>query len=368
LHNHTNTSMASAGNNGNNETKGESFEYAMCIANGIVVPMTVLAANELGILDIIAEAGRDAKLTASEVVSKMAAVNKNNASIMVDRILRLLATHSIVDCTIGSSSHRRYSLNSVSNYFVRNQNGVSLSHLMSLHHDKSRIQCWFELKDTVLEGGVPFDRANNGTSVFEYYSRNPKLTEVFSLAMYSLSTILTEALLNCYKGFQEVKQLVDVGGGFGDSAKAITSKYPHITAINFDLPHVIKQAPPIPGVEHIGGDMFESVPKGEAIFMKSVLHDWSDDHCLRLLKNCYEAVPAEGKVIVVDMVIPTVGVETNTAAKMTAVADVLMMTVTQGGKERTQDEFMALATKAGFRRTSFKCSIFSAIWVIEFYK
>ncbi|CAN1144573.1 Caffeic acid 3-O-methyltransferase [Linum perenne] len=359
-----------AGNTNNmNEKKVENFEHALCIANGIVVPMTMQAANELRILDIIAEAGTNAQLTASEVVSKMASssTNKNpNAAAMVDRILRLLTAHSIVDCTMDGSD-RRYSLNSVSKYFVRNEeNGASLAQLMSVNQDKLTLQSWYELKDAVLEGGVPFNRAA-GTTTFDYFSRNPKLSQVFSLAMYNLSSIIMKALMNCYKGFEELKQIVDVGGGFGDSAKAIISKYPHIKAINFDLPHVIEQAPPIPGVEHIAGDMFESVPRGEAIFMKSVMHDWSDEHCLRLLKKCYEAVSEQGKVIVVDMVAP-MGAETTMASKMTAQTDMLMMTMTQGGKERTKDEFMELATGAGFRGTTFQCSVFSAIWVIEFYK
>ncbi|KAK4849017.1 hypothetical protein QYF36_019884 [Acer negundo] len=81
-------------------------------------------------------------------------------------------------------------------------------------------------------------------------------------------------------GFENVKQLVDVGGGLGVTLKAVTAKYPHIKGINFDLPHVIQRAPNYPGVEHVGGDMFESVPKGDAIFMKWILHDWSDEHCL----------------------------------------------------------------------------------------
>ncbi|KAK4857305.1 hypothetical protein QYF36_026720 [Acer negundo] len=61
---------------------------------------------------------------------------------------------------------------------------------------------------------------------------------------------------------------------------AITSKYPHIKAINFDLPHVINDAPSYPGVEHLSGDMFQSVPKGDAIILKWILNCWDDNNCL----------------------------------------------------------------------------------------
>ncbi|KAK0581600.1 hypothetical protein LWI29_015755 [Acer saccharum] len=86
--------------------------------------------------------------------------------------------------------------------------------------------------------------------------------------------------LESYKGFEQFKQLVDVGGGLGTTLSVITSKYPHIKAINFDLPHVINDAPSYPGVEHLSGDMFQSVPKGDAIILKSVLNAWDDNNCL----------------------------------------------------------------------------------------
>ncbi|KAK0583392.1 hypothetical protein LWI29_036440 [Acer saccharum] len=126
---------------------------------------------------------------------------------------------------------------------------------MALLQDKVFLDSWSQLKDAVLEGGIPFDRVH-GTHAFEY----PGLDS---------------------RGFENVKHLVDVGGGLGVTLKAVTAKFPHIKGINFDLPHVIQHAPQYPGVEHVGGDMFESVPKGDAIFMKWILHDWSDEHCLR---------------------------------------------------------------------------------------
>ncbi|KAF3644643.1 Caffeic acid 3-O-methyltransferase [Capsicum annuum] len=57
-------------------------------------------------------------------------------------------------------------------------------------------------------------------------------------------------------------------------------------------------------VEQVGGDMLVIVPKADAIFMKWICHDWSDDHCIKLLKNCYEALPANGKVIIAECILP----------------------------------------------------------------
>ncbi|KAK4858172.1 hypothetical protein QYF36_012200 [Acer negundo] len=81
-----------------------------------------------------------------------------------------------------------------------------------------------------------------------------------------------------------------------------------LRGIDFDLPHVIQHAPHYPGVEHVGGYMFESVPKGDAIFMKWILHDWSDEHCLKLLKNCYK-----GLVLDRDTSLLPLGIESDVA-------------------------------------------------------
>jgi len=44
------------------------------------------------------------------------------------------------------------------------------------------------------------------------------------------------------------KELVDVGGGIGVAINIISSKHPHIQGTNYDLPHVIADAPSYPGI------------------------------------------------------------------------------------------------------------------------
>ncbi|KAL2336286.1 hypothetical protein Fmac_010732 [Flemingia macrophylla] len=103
---------------------------------------------------------------------------------------------------------------------------------------------------------------------------------------------------------------------------------------------------------------------GEA--MQWILHDWSDEHCLKLLKNCHKAIPSDGKVIVVDSVLPVLP-ETTTSCKSGFQSDLWMMTQNPGGKERTQNEFMELALGSGFSGIRFVCRV-SGFWVMEFYK
>ncbi|KAF5732014.1 hyoscyamine 6-dioxygenase-like [Tripterygium wilfordii] len=100
---------------------------------------------------------------------------------------------------------------------------------------------------------------------------------------------------------------------------------------------------------------------------KTVLHDWSDDHCLKLLKNCYKAIPDNGKLIVVEGVFPDTPDDASVATKLSSLSDVTMMTQNPGGKERKSQEFMALVTGAGFSAIRYECCV-GNFWVMEFYK
>ncbi|OMO81762.1 hypothetical protein CCACVL1_12238 [Corchorus capsularis] len=127
--------------NGSNDSSAdeESFSYAMQIAQSLVLPMSMHAAIQLQVFDIIAQAGPDAKLSAKEIAAKLPTKNPEAPS-MLDRLLRLLATHCIVGCSLandeeGGHPRRLYSLTPVSKYFVPNEDGVSLGPFMNLAQD-----------------------------------------------------------------------------------------------------------------------------------------------------------------------------------------------------------------------------------------
>ncbi|KAL4332637.1 hypothetical protein GQ457_07G036530 [Hibiscus cannabinus] len=350
----------------------ESFSYAAQIMNSCVLPMSMHAAIQLDIFEIMAQAGPDAKLSPKDIAAQLATVNPEAPS-MLDRILRLLASHGIVACSMADDAdddgnpQRLYALTPVSRFFVRNEDGVSLAPVMNLLQDKVFLDSWSQLKGAILEGGIPFNRVY-GMNAFEYPGKDPRFNQVFNTAMKNHTTLVMKKILDAYKGFADHldKVIVDVGGGLGVSLSFITSKYPSIKGINYDLPHVIQHAPPIPGVEHIAGDMFHNIPKGDVIFMKFILHDWSDDHCVKLLKNCYNVIPKDGKVIVVDRILPVIP-ETNVDVRCISQGDVLMLTQNPGGKERTKQEFQTLATKAGFSGIRYECYVCS-LWIMEFFK
>nr|AAD29844.1 catechol O-methyltransferase [Thalictrum tuberosum] len=364
--------MGSTENNHNltpaEEEEEEACLHAMQLASASVLPMVLKAAIELDVLEIIAKAGKGAYVAPSEIASQLSTSN-SQAPTVLDRMLRLLASYKVLTCNLRNLEdggvERLYGLAPVCKFLVKNEDGVSMAPLVLMNQDKVLMESWYHLKDAVLDGGIPFNKAY-GMTAFEYHGTDPRFNKVFNRGMADHSTITMKKLLELYKGFEGLKSVVDVGGGTGATVNMIVTKHPTIKGINFDLPHVIDDAPAYPGVEHIGGDMFVSVPKGDAIFMKWILHDWSDEHSVKFLKNCYESIPADGKVIIVESVLP-VFPETNLAAHTCFQLDNIMLAHNPGGKERTEKDFKALSVKAGFTGFKVVCGAFGS-WVMEFCK
>ncbi|GKV16535.1 hypothetical protein SLEP1_g27165 [Rubroshorea leprosula] len=422
----------------------QASSYEMQLVNSATLPITLHAALQLDIFQIISKAGADAKLSPQEIATQLGTQNPD-APMMLDRILWLLATYNVLTYSAIVNDHhgdpqRLYGLAPVSKsqskdaiveggstpfervhgihafeYAAKDSRfnqvggglGVTLNFITSKYPSIKGIN--FDLPH-VVQHAPPYPGVEHvGGDMFQSVPKGDAILVKWILHDWS-DDLCVKLLKNCYDTTPDNGKVIVVdaiapnlpkkdiasiaiaqrdvfimiknhGGkeriqhefielatraGFGVTLSFITSKYPSIKGINFDLPHVVQHAPPYAGVEHVGGDMFHSVPKGDAIFMKWILHDWSDDHCVKLLKNCYDAIPDNGKVIVVDAIAPVLP-DKNVASRAIAEMDVVMMTQNPGGKERTQQEFIKLATRAGFSSIKYKCFVFNS-WVMEFFK
>ncbi|GAB4826091.1 hypothetical protein Ancab_040349 [Ancistrocladus abbreviatus] len=342
---------------------------AMAIATGNAALMVLKTVIELGVLEIIKNAGLSTHVSATEIVNQLPTTNPNATSVL-ERMLRHLAGYSLLTHSRKTLPdgrvERLYGLTPVTKYLTNYKDGFSFAPLFIMLQDKVLVEGWSCLKDVVLNGGdIAFNSAH-GIHVFDYCGVDPRFNDLFNAAMSNYSTITMMKILESYDGFKGISTLVDVGGGVGATLNMILSKYPTIKGINFDLPHVIEKAPSYPGVEHVGGSMFtDAIPKGDAIFTKLVFHSWTDEECLKIFKNCYLALPDHGKVIVCEHLIPA-DIETRDSAKIPYNIDANMLTLTSG-KERTKEEFEALAKQAGFE--GFRVACFALhTGVMEFIK
>ncbi|KAL0438070.1 UNVERIFIED_CONTAM: Caffeic acid 3-O-methyltransferase [Sesamum latifolium] len=349
----------------NNYKHGEDDEAAVlalaaCVSH--VFPMALDAAIQLDLFEIIAKAGGGAQLSPSDIASQLPG-SHDGAATMLDSLLRLLATHSLLTCSVtkleSGGIERRYGLAPAGKFFVGDENGVSCAKYWAFA--SAGDLCF---KDAVLGGGN-FSERNNGKSYYDIVMSNPEHSKMFNDAMAAHSTMLMRKAVKVYDGFARLGSIVDVGGGTGATLAMIIANYPSIHGINFDLPQVVQNAPTYNGIEHIGGDMFVEVPKGDAILLKFVLHNWDDEKCVKLLKNCYKALPNNGKVIVMDDMLPD-SLQTSPHAKYIFALNAVMLTVFEG-KERTEDELKALATKAGFAEFKVVCCVYD-MTIIEFIK
>ena len=118
----------------------------------------------------------------------------------------------------------------------------------------------------------------------------------------------------------------------------------------FDLPHVVErarekleQAGLADRCRFEGGSFFESVPSGaDSYLLRHIIHDWDDGRSLTILKNIREVIPDDGRLLIVEAVIPP-GNDPFPAKFLD-----LTMLVIPGGKERTREEYEALYAEAGF--------------------
>ncbi|KAG2626389.1 hypothetical protein PVAP13_3KG351927 [Panicum virgatum] len=137
--------------------------------------------------------------------------------------------------------------------------------------------------------------------------QNPAFGDLFNEGMVSDSSFIMKIVVEEFGGiFKGVTSLIDVAGGLGGAAQAIAKAFLHVKCSVLDLPHVAANAPASTDVKYIAGNMFESVPPANSVFLKWVLHDWSDDECVKILENCRRAIPPRhegGMVIILDMVV-----------------------------------------------------------------
>ncbi|XP_059455378.1 caffeic acid 3-O-methyltransferase-like isoform X2 [Corylus avellana] len=246
--------------------------YAMHLSTSHIFPMALTAAIELNLFDIIASrANQDAYMSPSEIASQLPTKNPD-APFLLDRMLRLLATYSLLTCSMRTCEdgrvERLYGVSPAGKFFAQNGDGGLLSSMALLNSHPNVAEVWRHLKDAILEEGNLYEKVHGTTNIFEYMEADPTLNKIFNKAMADLSGISMKKVLETYKGFEGVSLLVDVAGCTGADLNMIISKYPSIRGINFDLPHMIQHAPSYPGIEHVGGDMYVSVPTGDAIMIK----------------------------------------------------------------------------------------------------
>jgi hypothetical protein len=203
-----------------------------------------------------------------------------------------------------------------------------------------------------LKTGESAFRRTFGAPVFDYLLAHPEHAARLFRAMSSISAARIAGVLEVYD-FSGITKLVDVGGAHGAMAAAIAKRYSGARCTCFDLPgaeqgalKTFQDSGLADRCDFIGGDFFKDVPGGgDAYLLSTVLHDWGNEQCLQILRNCRRRVADKGRLLVVDIVLSD---EKNVPDTYRNFLDLGMLTQTEGGMERTNSEFRELLAAAGF--------------------
>lgn len=312
-------------------TPGEDLRH---LYFGFRVSQALYAAAELGIADLLAGGPR----TADDLATASGAHAPSLA-----RVLRLLASEGV----FMEMDDGRFALTPMAEALRRDVPG-SMRPLVLFSGGETLWWSWGHLTYAVRTGKPAFDYVH-GTDFFEYFRQHPNEWALFDQVMTTQTTPATRAVAAAYD-FSPFKTIVDVGGGRGALMLELLAAYPHLRGIVFDQPAVAagaRQAIEAAGLadrcQAIGGDFFAAVPEGcDAYLLKSVLHDWDDERCGAILRACRRAVPADGRLLAVEVLVPP-----GNAPSFAKSQDVNML-VNLGGRERTEAEHRALYAAAGF--------------------
>lgn len=294
------------------------------------------AAARLGLPDLLAQG-----TSSSDELATKAQANPQATY----RLLRALAGLGVVEAT-GPKSFR---LTPVGETLRSNVPG-SMRDMAIAQTAAGHWQPWGRMVDAVKTGKRTTHEAL-GCEIFEHYARNAEEGRSFSGAMTNLSSMVAQGLVDQLKLQSET--VVDVGGAHGLLVRALLTAFPQTRGVLADLPNVVEGAAAELRLAKLegrcdlaGGDFFKSVPQGDVYLLKQILHDWDDQQCISILRNCAVAMRPGARVYVIEMVLPED--KTPSPAPMMD----LNMLVMLPGRERTLSEYDRLFAEAGLKRTN----------------
>lgn len=209
------------------------------------------------------------------------------------RVMRMLAGHGLFD----EPKPGTFANNAVSD-LLRVDHPHSMAGMTKMICGESHWQPWGRLEHTVRTGKSGAFHAF-GEEIFTWFQKpqNKSEWDVFNDAMTSMSLGQAPLIAQSYD-FAKFRRVVDVGGGHGHLLKHVVAQAPNATGVLFDMPDVVAGADLPPNIVRDGGDFFARVPEGADCYMlKAIIHDWSDDHCRKILGNIARVMDPSGRVL-----------------------------------------------------------------------
>ncbi|PIA35090.1 hypothetical protein AQUCO_03600032v1 [Aquilegia coerulea] len=231
-----------------------------------ITSMSLKCAVQLGIPDIIYNHGKP--ITLSELVKALSIPQIRSP--YVYRLMRMLV-HSGFFAIGKNHEHpdeEGYMLTPSSRLLLKNQ-ASNLSPFLLMITDPVIVTS-SHFMSTLFQGigSLPVEVAH-GMSIWDYFLKHPEFNKSFNDAMAcDAQFVMSIVIQDCKTLFKGSKSLLDIGGGTGTAAKAISEAFPNLKCMVFDLPHVVSNLKDSENIEFVAGDMFESIPSADIILLK----------------------------------------------------------------------------------------------------
>jgi len=300
------------------------------------VSQTIYVAAELGIADQL----RDETQSADEIAEAVGSQKHTTY-----RLMRALSSLGILE----EHDDKQFSL-TVLGQALRSDHEESMKAYARLLGSESNWRAWEVMTEAVRTGNSSYEIVY-GMKLFDYLAKHPDAAKIFDDAMVATNHITALQLAKAYD-FSGINTLVDVGGGKGALLATIAEANLDMRGIVYDTEYVAEGARQllderglVGRCQFVTGNFFEVVPSADCCILKCIIHDWGDEEAIRILRNCVAAIPANGKVLVAERVVPPPGI-----SHISKLIDLEMLALT-GGVERTTDEYRELFEQAGLQVT-----------------
>lgn len=208
-----------------------------------------------------------------------------------------------------------------------------------MNWSSEHLTAWQNLDYSIKTGKSSFEEIY-GKPFFDYLNDFPEKLHAYQKAMY-------EYAKDDYKNLPDLidfsihNSIMDIGGGYGAILENINAKNPNIECVLFDLPKVIDRVTN-PNIMRISGNFFEKIPnQSDAFLLSRVLHDWNDEKVKLILKNCYEALPNNGTLYVIENCSDKIKIDLSLLS--------LNMSAMCESYERASTQYILLCENTGFQ-------------------
>ena len=321
--------------------------------NGFHKSQVIIAINDLGIADSLGDSGQ----TAQQLAQSLSIRNADKLS----RLLSAAASYGVFAAQQKSKHEAVTFHNNGLSAVLRGDHPNTVTHTI-----KGSIQSlylpWGNIAEGLKQDRVPFELAHQ-TDIWQYLNDRPEIEHEFSMAMASQDKLGIHAVLTDFD-WSHFSRVIDVGGAYGTLVAAIMQQNSDVSGVVCDLPAVVKKAEQRWQSQYdesmlqrasfvacdflVAGKLPQAQGVHEAYVLRDIVHDWSDDKAIVILKNLREAISNDSTAVVLLVETVLQGIIADVDPSVKYLLDIAMM-VAVDGKERSDQEFSSMLQQTGFQ-------------------